>query len=153
MDSFEVRTAGDRINFDIFLPGDAGLVTGIHFVASLGNSNTLALQTRTWSHSNAGLVSLRWADRGDIFHQAGVALPKSSHEENYSPLGLVSPGGSLGQTREFSANGRRVEALDLEVPGHLRQIKGFFKDTLLSLTGTGEVYTVDYFVHYNRNKL
>ena len=149
MDSFPVRSQGDRVSFDILLPADTGSVTGIHFVTVLDTANTLALQTRNWSHSEAGLVSLRWAGKGDIFLQAGVPLPKPNFEENFSPLGISPPGGALGQSREFAIQSSRLPHLELDVPGHLRQLKGFYKDLLLSLTGTAEAYRVHYFLHYS----
>jgi hypothetical protein len=138
----------DRIGFELQLPRDAHTVTGLATGVRAGSRSMAAAGGLT---THAGMLTLRWNLPGDIFYQGPVPL-EHRHEDNYSPMGLGAPDGFLNGTNGFAVEGRRIEAVEIAVPGELRTLKGYYVDVINRLAGLNEPYEVDIFLIYRRTR-
>lgn len=140
----QVHLRDDRIGFEVLLPCDAIIVTGLSVSAKPGGVNLASVGNRS---DKAGNLTLRWNYPGDIFYQGPVFTAHRS-EDNYQMLGLVPPDRFFTGWGGFAIESTAIEPVEVAVPGRLRLVKGYYQDVINRLGGQDENYTVDLFFHY-----
>jgi hypothetical protein len=142
----DVHAQGDRVGFEIQLPCDAAIVTGLVASVTPGPGNLPTAASKT---DQAGMLTLRWNAPGDIFYQGPVWL-ETRFEENYAIAGLIAPDQFLTGTTGFTIDSQRIEPVEVSVPGELRTLTGYYVDILNRMGIGDEAYTVDIFLIYRR---
>lgn len=142
----DVHSQQDRIGFEIQLPCDAEVVTGLVASVTPGPANFAASASKT---NQAGKLTMRWNARSDIFYQGPVWL-ESRFEENYAIAAMSAPDQFLTGTTGFNIESGRIEPVEIDVPGELRTLRGYYVDNLNRMGVQDEAYTVDIFLIYRR---
>lgn len=140
--SFRVNTPGGRVPFDLLLPRDCERITGICTVADMHT-----FQNKAWPDTCVGFLNLRWPRPGDIFFQIKVEHDES-HEDDYAPLGIQHPAPVPFGVPDFALSGHRYVRWEVNIPGKIRHLRGYFKDVFNETQGLGLQYSVTAFFFY-----
>lgn len=136
--TFPIRFQGQRGSLQVRIPPDVVKLTGIGLSVTPGLQASL-IKTKPYPSTEAGLLSIQWQEKGDVFFQTSVPYPVTFNQDNR----LFKTGSfSLGEGPNFWQSGVKHSPLSVTVPGENLILYLHYEDVFNQIQGVDDLYHV-----------